>query len=100
MAAKRVELKRLNGVYDGIMSRAGVEVIEGRATIVDPHTLDVAGKRYTAKYICVAVGGTPSFLDIPGKLFAQGNTGEKVLAGTSGSSRASTRNRSLLRRFA
>jgi glutathione reductase (NADPH) len=66
MEKKRAELKRLNGVYGGIMEKAAVEVIEGRATIVDPHTVEVNGKRYTTKYICVAVGGTPNLLDLPG----------------------------------
>ncbi|CAL4912711.1 unnamed protein product [Urochloa decumbens] len=34
--------------------------------IVDPHTVSVNGKLYTAKNILIGVGGRPSMLDIPG----------------------------------
>lgn len=34
--------------------------------IVDPHTVSVNGKLYTAKHILVSVGGRPSMPDIPG----------------------------------
>ena len=36
------------------------------AQIVDPHTVSVDGKLYTAKNILIAVGGRPSMPDIPG----------------------------------
>lgn len=71
MEKKREELRRLNGVYSGILDRANVEIIEGRAIVVDPHTVEVNGKQYTSKYICVAVGGTPSLLNLPGTLFSR-----------------------------
>lgn len=38
--------------------------------IVDPHTVDVGGRLYSAKNILVAVGGRPSIPDIPGKEYA------------------------------
>lgn len=47
MANKDKELDRLNGVYMKILKNAGVEFIEGRGKIVDAHTVDVDGKRYT-----------------------------------------------------
>lgn len=34
--------------------------------IVDPHTVDVDGKRYSARHILISVGGRPFFPDIPG----------------------------------
>lgn len=68
MDKKRKELQRLNGVYGNIMGNAGVEIIEGRATIKDKHTVVVNGKEYTSKYICIAVGGTPHMLGVPGTL--------------------------------
>ena len=64
---KTQEIERLNGIYDRMLGNAGVEVIKGRATIVDPHTLEVNGQQYTAERILVAVGGWPSIPDIPGK---------------------------------
>eukprot|EP00892_Ulva_mutabilis_P007622 jgi/Ulvmu1/5231/UM022_0024.1 len=66
MEKKRKELQRLNGVYGNIMGNAGVEVIEGRAMLKDNHTVVVNGKEYTSKYICLAVGGTPHMLGLPG----------------------------------
>ncbi|HYA30117.1 MAG TPA: FAD-dependent oxidoreductase, partial [Acidobacteriota bacterium] len=37
----------------------GVRLMEGRAEVLDPHTVAVDGKRITAKYILVAVGSWP-----------------------------------------
>jgi glutathione reductase (NADPH) len=67
MAAKRAELTRLNSAYKNTLKNAGVELIEGRATVAGPHEIDVAGVgRFTAKNIVVAVGGKPARLSIPG----------------------------------
>ena len=44
---KNKELDRLNGVYMKILDGAGVKYHEGRGTIVDAHTVDVDGKRFT-----------------------------------------------------
>ena len=59
VAAKDRELARLNGVYVRLLRDSGVTLIEGRARIADAHTVEVAGKRYTARYILVATGGRP-----------------------------------------
>ena len=67
VAAKNAELDRLNGIYLRMLDRSKVEVIDGRGRIVDPHTVDVGGKRYTAERILVATGGWPHIPDdIPG----------------------------------
>ena len=66
IAAKDKEIDRLEGIYQKILGNAGVEMHEGRATIVDAHTLDVAGKKITAETILVATGGTPTLPDVPG----------------------------------
>lgn len=65
--AKDNEVKRLNGVYNGLLKGANVDHYEGYAKIVDPHTVEVNGKRITSKYICVATGGRATRLNIPGK---------------------------------
>jgi glutathione reductase (NADPH) len=67
MEKKRKELQRLNGVYGGILDRANVRTIEGRAKLLDAHTVEVNGETYTSKYICIAVGGTPTMIGIPGE---------------------------------
>src|SRR5512134_3201247 len=66
IANKDREISRLNGVYRKILSDNGVAIIEGRAEIVDAHTVAVDGRRYTAKYILVAVGSWPMVPQIPG----------------------------------
>jgi glutathione reductase (NADPH) len=64
---KNTEIERLNGVYEKILSSAGVELIEGHGTLVDEHTVAVDGKNYSAERILIATGGWPSIPDIPGK---------------------------------
>ncbi|XP_066341793.1 glutathione reductase, chloroplastic-like [Miscanthus floridulus] len=63
---KNLELQRLVGIQTNTLKNSGVTVIEGRGKIVDPHTVSVDGKLYTAKNILVAVGGRPSKPNIPG----------------------------------
>lgn len=63
---KTKEIQRLNGIYGNLLKNAGVELIDGRATIVDPHTVSVNGKNYSAERILVATGGWPTYPDIPG----------------------------------
>lgn len=64
---KNAEIERLNGVYKRLLDGTGVETIDGRATIVDAHTVEVEGKQYSADKILVATGGWPSVPNIPGK---------------------------------
>ncbi|RKZ48255.1 MAG: glutathione-disulfide reductase [Gammaproteobacteria bacterium] len=64
---KNTEIERLNGVYEKILSGAGVELIEGHGSLVDEHTVAVDGKNYSAERILIATGGWPSIPDIPGK---------------------------------
>ncbi|KAE8666996.1 Glutathione reductase [Hibiscus syriacus] len=68
VANKNAELQRLTGIYKNILNNAGVTLIEGRGKIVDPHTVDVDGKLYTARHILVSVGGRPFIPEIPGTL--------------------------------
>ncbi|KAH7863206.1 hypothetical protein Vadar_014725 [Vaccinium darrowii] len=70
MANKNAELQRLTGIYKNILENAGVTLIEGRGKIVDPHTVDVDGKLYSARYILIAVGGRPFIPEIPGSEYA------------------------------
>ncbi|CAL4941809.1 unnamed protein product [Urochloa decumbens] len=63
---KNSELQRLVGIQTNTLKNSGVAIIEGRGKIVDPHTVSVDGKLYTAKNILIAVGGRPSKPNIPG----------------------------------
>jgi glutathione reductase (NADPH) len=64
--AKNKELDRLHCVYVRMLRDAGVTMIEGFATIVDPHTVEVNGQRYTAKNILIATGSRPVRPEIRG----------------------------------
>ncbi|XP_062149586.1 glutathione reductase, chloroplastic [Alnus glutinosa] len=70
MSNKNAELQRLTGIYKNILTNAGVMLIEGRGKIVDPHTVDVDGKLYSARHILVSVGGRPFIPEIPGSEYA------------------------------
>ncbi|HVL74419.1 MAG TPA: glutathione-disulfide reductase [Noviherbaspirillum sp.] len=64
---KDAEISRLNGVYRSLLEKSGVTVHEGNAVIEDPHTVNIDGKRVTARHILVATGGRPSVPEITGK---------------------------------
>jgi glutathione reductase (NADPH) len=70
LANKDQEIARLNGVYERALSLAGVEILRGRATVADPHTVEVGGRRFSAKHILVATGSWPTVPDIPGRSHA------------------------------
>ncbi|KAK3193632.1 hypothetical protein Dsin_024942 [Dipteronia sinensis] len=70
IANKNAELQRLTGIYKNILNNAGVTLIEGRGKIVDPHTVNVDGKLYSARHILISVGGRPFIPDIPGIEYA------------------------------
>jgi len=65
-AARDAEVARLSGIYSRLLAAAGVTCFDARATFLDPHTLDVGGRRITAERIVIATGGTPVRLDIEG----------------------------------
>ena len=66
LAGKDREIERLNGVYERLLSGAGVTLLRGRATLVDAHTVEVDGRSVSARYILVATGGWPVVPAIPG----------------------------------
>ncbi|WP_303978670.1 glutathione-disulfide reductase [Dongia mobilis] len=66
IANKDKEIDRLNGIYKKLLSGSKVDLLETRGVLVDPHTVELAGKRVTAKHILIAVGGWPERPDIPG----------------------------------
>jgi glutathione reductase (NADPH) len=66
IAAKDREITRLEGIYRRLLANAGATIFDARATFVDPHTLDVGGKRVTAEKIVIATGGHPERPPIPG----------------------------------
>ncbi|MGH8688511.1 MAG: glutathione-disulfide reductase [Burkholderiales bacterium] len=70
LANKDREIARLNGVYESALVKAGVRILRSRATLVDAHTVEAGGRRYTAKHILVATGSWPQMPGIPGRELA------------------------------
>ena len=66
IAAKNREIARLEGIYEKLLTNGGVTLLRGRATLADAHTLEMDGRRITAKNILIATGGWPVKPDIPG----------------------------------
>ncbi len=67
IANKNREIERLNGIYERLLDNAGAELIWGRGVLVDEHTVEIEGKRFTAERILIATGGWPSVPDLPGR---------------------------------
>jgi len=66
IAAKDKEIGRLSQIYINMLNNSGVEIINGHGALVDPHTVDVAGRSYTAENILIATGSWPEVPDISG----------------------------------
>ena len=64
--AKDKEIGRLSQIYISMLKNSRVEIIDGHAAMVDPHTVEVAGRSYTAENILIATGSWPETPDIPG----------------------------------
>jgi len=60
------EIARLEDIYRTLLKSAGASLYEGRAKLVDSHTIEIAARRYTARHVLVATGGRPVRPDIPG----------------------------------
>ena len=73
--AKAAELDRLEGIYLGMLERAGVTLVRGHARIVAPHTVEIDGQRHTARHILIATGGHPNTDTIPGLELAMTSNG-------------------------
>lgn len=64
---KNREIDRLQGIYRNLLKNAGVRLIDGRATIVDPHQVEVNGVTYRCERILIATGGWPFIPEFPGR---------------------------------
>jgi glutathione reductase (NADPH) len=66
VANKDREIERLNAVYAKLLTEAGVTTIEGHAIVADAHTVEIGGRRISARYILIATGGWPVVPPVPG----------------------------------
>ena len=67
IANKNQEIFRLQTVYRKRLQDSGVAIIDGRASLLDAHTVVVAGRRYSAERILIATGSRAFVPEIPGK---------------------------------
>lgn len=57
IAAVDREVRRLSTLHISMLQKAGVELLRGRATFVDPHRVAIGDRTVTAEKILIAVGG-------------------------------------------
>jgi len=67
---KKTEISRLNAIYRKLLAGANADIIDGRARLVDGHTVAVGDKQYTAEKILIATGGWPHIPEFPGSELA------------------------------
>ncbi|MFT4090649.1 MAG: glutathione-disulfide reductase [Asticcacaulis sp.] len=74
--ANQAEVNRLAGIYAANLVKAGADLLLGRASIKDAHTLTItpsngdAAYEVTAKHILLAVGGKPYVPEVKGRELA------------------------------
>ncbi|MCD2449578.1 glutathione-disulfide reductase [Methylicorpusculum oleiharenae] len=67
LAQKNREIERLQGIYGGLLDNSGVTLIDGKAKLLDTHTVRVGEQQFSYERILIATGGRPFVPDIPGK---------------------------------
>ena len=63
---KTAEIERLNGIYSSLIDNSGAHLFVGRATIAEPHLVEVNGETFRVRTILVATGGWPYIPVFPG----------------------------------
>ncbi|MCY4177109.1 MAG: glutathione-disulfide reductase [Endozoicomonadaceae bacterium] len=84
---KTSEVHRLNNIYNNLLETVDVQLIKGRGTLQNAHTVRVDNKDYTAAHILLATGSRPFIPDIPGSehalvsddIFYLGELPEKIV---------------------
>jgi glutathione reductase (NADPH) len=66
---------RLNGIYERNLAAKGVAYVRGSARFVDARTVEVNGRRLSARHIVIATGGKPMLPRIPGAEFGISSDG-------------------------
>lgn len=66
IAAKDLEIDRLNSIYLGLLESSGVALFSCRGTLLDEHHVVVGERTLSAEKILIAVGGRPWVPEFPG----------------------------------
>lgn len=67
---KKAEIARLNAIYEDILGGVDADIINGRGSLVDAHTVAVGERLYSAEKILIATGGWPHIPEFPGSEYA------------------------------
>ena len=63
---KTQEIRRLNAIYQNLLSNSGAQIIKGRASLESPNQVSVNGQTYSAENILIATGGWPYIPEFEG----------------------------------
>jgi glutathione reductase (NADPH) len=66
VAGRDTYINNINGYWNDYVEHSGIDRIEGYATFVDQHTVQVNGDSYAADNIVIATGGQPIIPPVPG----------------------------------
>ncbi|KAB7702680.1 glutathione-disulfide reductase [Plesiomonas shigelloides] len=66
IASREAYIDRIHQSYERVLGNNKVDVIQGFASFVDAHTVEVNGEQITADHILIATGGYPTRPAIPG----------------------------------
>lgn len=69
-ASVQKQVEKRNKSYMQQFQKTGIELLRGKVTFIDPHTVEVDGRKVTADKIVIAVGGHPNKPDLPGIEYA------------------------------
>jgi glutathione reductase (NADPH) len=67
---KVTEIARLNAVYRRLLEGANADLVDGRARIIDAHTVAVGSQTFNTEKILIATGGWPRVPEFPGSELA------------------------------
>ena len=59
-------IERLNGIYARNLESRHVELLRGTASFIDARTVEVDGRRVSARHVVIATGGRPAIPALPG----------------------------------
>src|SRR5699024_12714893 len=68
-------IDRIHASYERGFDHNGVERVKAYASFLDAHTVEAAGKYYTAPHILIATGGHALYPDIPGAEYGMTSDG-------------------------
>lgn len=63
----QAELRRLNGIYQGLLEKFNVHLYQGPARFIDQKTVLAGGQHITADRFMIATGGSPYIPEFPGR---------------------------------